>query len=212
MDAQLGRVIEKLDALGLAKNTIIVLWGDHGWHLGDHGMWCKHTNYEEAAHIPFVVIDPRAKAHGVKSESLVESVDLYPTLCQLAGLEVPPGLDGASFANVLNDPAAPTKDAILHVYPRGQRIGRALRTKQYRLVEWKVPGAEQSTAIYELYDYQADPGETKNLAKAKPEVKRRLAEILHKYPEAKPQLKSSAGADANEKAKSAEKGTKKPAA
>jgi iduronate 2-sulfatase len=189
MDAQLGKVIAKLDELGLAKNTIIVLWGDHGWHLGDHGMWCKHTNYEEAAHIPFIVVDPRAKAHGVKSESLVESVDLYPTLCQLAGLDAPKGLDGASFAKVLDNPAAPTKDAILHVYPRGKRIGRALRTKQYRLVEWKVPGDEQSTAIYELYDYVNDPGETKNIVKQRPELKRELIKMLQKYPEAKPQLK-----------------------
>ena len=91
----------QLDELGLAKNTIIVLWGDHGWHLGDHGMWCKHTNYEEATHIPLIVVDPRAKNGRGKCHALVESVDIYPTLCTLAGLPVPTGLDGASFAKLL---------------------------------------------------------------------------------------------------------------
>jgi hypothetical protein len=189
MDAQLGKVIAKLDELGLAKNTIVVFWGDHGWHLGDHGMWCKHTNYEQAAHIPLIVVDPRAKARGAESNSLVETVDLYPTLCQLAGLDVPVGLDGESFKNVLDNPKAPTKDSILHVYPRQQRIGRALRTDRYRLVEWKVPGADPKTAEYELYDYETDPGETRNLAASEPEVVARLRRALNEYAEPKSQLK-----------------------
>jgi iduronate 2-sulfatase len=98
------------------------------------------------------------------------------------------------------------------VYPRQQRIGRALRTERYRLVEWKVPGADQDSAEYELYDYEADPGETKNLADSKREVMRDLAEILHKYPEAKPQLKTAAAAEAKEKAKPGKKRAKKRAA
>jgi iduronate 2-sulfatase len=206
MDAQLGRVIAKLDELGLAKNTIIVLWGDHGWHLGDHGMWCKHTNYEEAAHIPLIVIDPRSKHGGGESGSLVESIDIYPTLCSLAGLPIPDGLEGANFAKVLDDPSAPTKDAILHVYPRQAKVGRALRTERYRLVEWKVPGADPKSSIFELYDYATDPGETQNLAKAKPDVVHELTEMLHKFPEAKPQLKR--GTDAKESATPGETGKK----
>jgi iduronate 2-sulfatase len=200
MDAQVGRVLTALEKDGLAKNTIVILWGDHGWHLGDHGMWCKHTNYEEAAHIPFMVYDPRANGVHGKSDALVESVDLYPTLCKLAGLPVPKGLDGTSFLQVIKDPAAPTKDAIIHAYPRGKRIGRAVRTARYRLVEWKVPGDDVSKAIYELYDYEADPGENKNLAKEKPEVVKELAVVLARQPEAKPQVqqkvkdKSSAAA------------------
>ncbi len=188
MDAQVGRVLAALEKDGLANNTIIVFWGDHGWHLGDHGQWCKHTNYEEAAHIPLIVYDPRAKQGGQKSDSLVESVDVYPTLCKLAGLPMPQGLDGVSFAQAVGDPAAPTKDAIIHAYPRGGRIGRAVRTARYRLVEWKVPGEDASTAIYELYDYEKDPGENKNLVKEKLEVVQELAAILAKQPEAKPQI------------------------
>lgn len=188
MDAQVGRVLAVLKKDGFADNTIVVLWGDHGWHLGDHGLWCKHTNFEEAAHIPFMIFDPRAKGVHAKTDSMVESVDLYPTLCALAGLPVPKGLDGKSFAQVLEDPAAPTKDYILHCFPRGGRLGRAVRTPRYRLVEWKFPGQKPEKAVYELYDYEADPGESKNLASDKPEVVKELKAILAKQPEAKPQI------------------------
>jgi iduronate 2-sulfatase len=200
MDAQLGRVLDELDRLGLAANTIIILWGDHGWHLGDHGMWCKHTNYEQAAHIPFLVIVPGLTPPGARCGALVESVDLYPTLCELAGLSVPSGLDGASFAAALKNPAtAKTKEAVFHVYPRGQRgvgelIGRAVRTERYRLVEWKKAAAPADTAMLELYDYLADPEETKNLADDQPEVVARLRALLAKQPEAKPQLRIAAPA------------------
>ena len=189
MDAQLGRVLDALDKTGLAKNTIVVLWGDHGWHLGDHGMWCKHTNYEQAARIPLLVIAPGITASGAKTTALVESVDVYPTLCELAGLPAVKGLDGTSFVSVLKDPATSTKDSITHVYPRGERLGRAIRTARYRLVEWKKPGAAADSAEYELYDYDADPEETKNLAKERPTVVARLRKILAKQPEAKSQLR-----------------------
>ncbi|MBM3831177.1 MAG: sulfatase [Verrucomicrobia bacterium] len=188
MDAQLGRVLAELDKLGLAENTIIVLWGDHGWHLGDHGIWCKHTNYEQATRIPLLVAAPGMKS-GVRSGSLVETVDLYPTLCELAGLTAPAGLDGRSFAATLRDPAAPTKDHVIHVYPRnapgkGQVIGRAIRTERHRLVEWKKPGAPADTAEFELYDYEADPLERKNLAASQPAVVAQLRTILARHPEA----------------------------
>jgi iduronate 2-sulfatase len=199
-DAQIGRVLAAFDDAGLAKNTIIILWGDHGWHLGDHGMWCKHTNYEEAAHIPFIVVDPRTKNAGAHSAALVESVDLYPTLCQLAGLDVPRGLDGQSFAAVIADPSAKTKNAILHVFPRGKLLGRAVRTERYRLVEWKEPGANRDTAVLELYDYKLDPGENRNLADDKPDVVSELRSILDAQPEAKPQIHEQ-----NKKAKPAAK-------
>lgn len=198
MDAQLGRVLDELDRLGLASNTVIVFWGDHGWHLGDHGMWSKHTNYEQAARIPFLVVAPGMTAPGGRSGALVESVDVYPTLCELAGLPVPAGLDGASFAGALKQPAAAkTKEAIFHVFLRsprgmGELIGRAVRTERYRLVEWKKPGAAPDTAILELYDYVVDPEESRNLATEQPEVVRPLRALLARQPEAKPQLRVAA--------------------
>jgi iduronate 2-sulfatase len=205
MDAQLGKVIKALDDNGLAKNTIIVLWGDHGWHLGDHGMWCKHTNYEQAAHIPFIVVAPGVTHPGTSSKSLVESVDIYPTLCELAGLSAPAGLDGKSFANALSDPAAPTKDHIIHVFPRNQLLGRAVRTARYRMVEWKKPGAAPDTAEIELYDYESDPLETKNFATEKPEIVAQLRAMLAKEPEANPQIKANPNAKGKGKAKAGAK-------
>ena len=197
MDAQAGRVLAELDKLGLAQNTIIVLWGDHGWHLGDHGIWCKHTNYEQAARIPVLVAGPGVKA-GAKTASLIETVDIYPTLAELAGLPAPAGLDGRSFAATLRDPAAPHRDHAIHVYPRsapdkGSVLGRAIRTDRHRLVEWKKPGAPAATAELELYDYQTDPLETKNLAGEQPEVVAKLRALLAKHPEAKPQISARAG-------------------
>jgi iduronate 2-sulfatase len=125
----------------------------------------------------------------------VESVDIYPTLCELAGLPVPADLDGRSFAPTLKNPSVGTKDYVMHVYPRGRRIGRALRTNRHRLVEWKVPGADAASAEIELYDYEADPLETKNLASEQPDVVAHLRAILtEKFPEAKPQLRAAAGA------------------
>ncbi len=189
MDAQLGKVLAALDETGLADNTIIVLWGDHGWHLGDHGMWCKHTNYEQAARIPLLVATPGAKpGSGTRTEAFAETVDLYPTLCAMAGLAVPEKLDGSSIARTLGNPAAETKDHIIHVYPRGEKLGRAIRTARYRLVEWKVPGAPSAKADLELYDYEKDPLETKNIADSSPEIVSKLRAILEKYPEAKPQI------------------------
>lgn len=207
MDSQLGRVLDALDQTGLAKNTVVVLWGDHGWHLGDHGIWCKHTNYEQAARIPVIVVAPGAGQTGAKSAGLIESVDIYPTLAELAGLPAPHDVEGASFAAAVRNPSAPTKESILHVYPRGERIGRAIRTARHRLVEWKKPGAPADSAEFELYDYERDPEETRNLAAAQPEVVARLRAILAQHPEAKPQLHNAAG-DASKGSRKAA-GTKK---
>ena len=208
MDAQVGKVLDELDRLALTDNTIVVLWGDHGWHLGDHGQWCKHSNFEEATRIPLLVIDPRNGRPG-SSTALVESVDLYPTLAELAGLPnpvIPHQLDGRSFAAVVRNPAAPTKEAIFHVYPRtrpgdGIVLGRAVRTARHRLVEWKKPGADPATADLELYDYTADPLERKNLAAEQPAVVARLRAILAAEPEAKPQIVGPAPQPKKKKAK-----------
>ena len=192
VDAQLGKVLDALDASGLAEKTIIFLWGDHGWHLGDHGMWSKHTNYEQAARIPLIVAGP-GLAKG-RAAGLVESVDLYPTLAELAALPAPAVADGRSFAATLRDPSVATKDSVLHCFPRGERMGRALRTAQFRLVEWKVPAARAASAIIELYDYENDPQETKNLAAEKPEIVATLRALLAEdFREAKPQWSDPAG-------------------
>lgn len=191
-DAQVGKVLAALDAAGLDKNTIIVLWGDHGWHLGDHSMWCKHTNYEQAARIPLIIAAP-GKTSGAKTNAMVETADIYPTLSDLVGLPARSGLDGRSFSPVLDDPSKTARDHVIHVYPRGERLGRAIRTPRYRFVEWKVPGAEPETAEYELYDYQVDPLETKNVAAAMPEVITTMRALLASHPEAKQQIKVKAG-------------------
>jgi iduronate 2-sulfatase len=193
MDAQLGRVVKALDDAGLADNTIIVLWGDHGWHLGDHGMWCKHTNYEQATRIPLVVVAPGVTRPTSSTSSLVESVDLFPTLCGLAGLPTPEGLDGMDVTAALRDATAGTKDAIFHAYPRGRRIGVAVRTARHRLVAWSVPqrrGGDGDDELYELYDYQTNAAETRNLADEQPDVVANLKEVLASQPAAKPQWRS----------------------
>ena len=186
MDAQLGRVLDTLEKEGLAEKTIVVLWGDHGWHLGDHGMWCKHTNYEQAARIPLIIAAPGVKA-GVNA-NFVETVDLYPTLCEIAAVAAVAGLDGKSFAASLRDGALPARDHITHVYPRGERLGRAVRDARYRMVEWKKPGAPASEAVIELYDYEADPLETANVAAQNPQVVEKMRTLLAKQPEAELQI------------------------
>ena len=187
MDAQLGKVLDALDETGLAKNTIVVFWGDHGWHLGDHGIWCKHTNYEQAARIPLLIARPGGA--GTVSSALVETVDIYPTLAALAGLPAQAGLDGRSFESLLSNPVTAHRDHAIHVYPRNKLLGRAIRTDRYRLVEWKSFGSDSATAEFELYDYEEDPGETKNLAAGRPEVVKQLQALLASHPEAKPQIK-----------------------
>jgi len=203
MDAQVGKLLDALDALRLAENTIVVLWGDHGWHLGDHGMWCKHTNYEQAARIPVIVATPDG-AKGAKTRALIETVDIYPTLSELAGLPAPAGLDGKSFARVLTDPAAETRDHVIHVYPRSGLLGRAIRTATHRLVEWKAPGEPADKAVLELYDYSADPAETENLAASQPETVAKLRAILATHPEAKPQFSTKKSAAPKKKSQSSQ--------
>ena len=185
VDAQIGKVISELDRLRLSNNTIVVLWGDHGFHLGDLGIWTKHTNYEQATHIPIVIVAPGVTKPGSSTRHLAESVDLFPTLAALAGLPAPKGpqpIDGISLLPVMTNPDARVRDHAYHAYPK-QKIGRAIRTERYRLVEWKSPGAGNDTAEYELYDYATDPRETKNLAAENPDVVAKMRAILANYPE-----------------------------
>ncbi len=187
MDAQIGRVLDELDRLKLADRTLIVLWGDHGWHLGDHGYWTKHTTYEEANRIPMIIVAPGVAKPGSSSRQLAETVDIFPTLAELAGLPAPRGpqpIDGLSLVPVLRDPSKTVRDHAYHAYPRGERMGRAIRTERYRLVEWKKPGAAPDTAEFELYDYRDEPAEKRNLAATQPAVVAELRKILARHPEA----------------------------
>lgn len=193
-DAQIGKLLDALDRLGLAENTIVILWGDHGWHLGDHGYWGKFTNYEQATRIPFIISAPGVTKAGSHTAALAQSVDLYPTLVELAGLPAPqtsPSLEGKSLVPVLKDPAATVHEHVLQVVPHQGQIGRSLRTTTHRLVEWKKPGAGDG-AQFELYDYVKDPLETKNLAGDQKELVESLRAKLASYPEAKPQIAAPA--------------------
>jgi iduronate 2-sulfatase len=181
MDAQVGRVLDALDRYGLSDNTIVVLWGDHGFHLGDHGIWTKHTNFEQATHIPLIIAAPGMQ-RGVSSGQLAETVDIYPTLVELAGLpqpQTPQPIDGESLVPVLKNPKARVRDHAYHAFPHAGVVGLAIRTEQYRMVRWqKSPG----DAAYELYDLQNDPLETENIAGQKPEVIEELEAILESHP------------------------------
>ncbi len=186
VDAQIGKVIAELDTLGMADETIIVLWGDHGFHLGDLGIWTKHTNYEQANRIPIFIVAPGVTAPGSSTMQPAESVDVFPTVAELAGLDPPSGpqpIDGVSLVPVLKDPSTRVRDHAFHAYPKG-KMGRAIRTERYRLVEWKIPGSPESQAEYELYDYSTDPIESVNLADRLPKVTAELKAMLARYPEA----------------------------
>lgn len=185
-DAQIGKVMAEFDDLGLSENTIIVLWGDHGFHLGDLGIWTKHTNYEQANRIPILITAPGVTKPHSSTKQLAESVDLFPTLAELAGLPAPTQLqdqqpiDGVSLVPVLMDSAARVRDHAFHAYPR-KKLGRAIRTERYRLVQWRRIGGD-GTAEYELYDYKTDPLETRNLAAVRPNVVAKLMKKLASYP------------------------------
>lgn len=188
VDAQIGAVTSAVDRLGLAENTIIVLWGDHGWHLGDHGFWTKHTNYEQATRIPLIVVAPGVTTPGSSTDQLAESVDLFPTLAALADLPAPSGpqsVDGLSLLPVLKQPTTRVRDHAYHVYPRG-KLGRAVRTDRHRLVEWRPSNGDSQEIEYELYDYKVDPAETTNFASQQPAVVDELRQILARHAEPVP--------------------------
>ena len=184
MDAQVGRVLNALDHYGLSDDTIVVLWGDHGFHLGDHGIWTKHTNFEQATHIPLIIAAPGMQ-HGVSSGQLAETVDIYPTLVELAGLpqpQTPQPIDGQSLVPVLKNPKARVRDHAYHAFPHAGVLGLAIRTEQYRMVRWQK--SPDDDAIYELYDLLNDPLETENIAGQEPKVVEELEAILESHPKA----------------------------
>jgi iduronate 2-sulfatase len=134
-DAQVGRVMSELESLGLANDTIVILWGDHGFFLGDLNQWSKHSNFERAARSPLIIRAPGFTRGGV-SEAFVGTVDLLPTLLDLAGLAPLKITDGTSLRPLLQNPSAAWSEAAWHCFPRGKTIGFAVRTSQARYVEW----------------------------------------------------------------------------
>jgi len=157
VDAQIGRVLKALKRFNLQDNTIVVLWGDHGWHLGEHGLWCKHTNFETALHSPLILRVPTVQA-GQRVTGLTEFVDIYPTLCDLCGLEKPEHLQGDSLIPLLNNPQHKWKSAAFSYY----RSGNSMKTDQYRYTEWTDKQGKQVARM--LFDHQADPHENVNIA------------------------------------------------
>ncbi|MDX1284926.1 MAG: sulfatase-like hydrolase/transferase, partial [Draconibacterium sp.] len=187
-DAQLGRIMDELKRLELDKNTIIALWGDHGWHLGDHGTWTKHTNFEQNTRIPIIFVAPGIANPGISSGQLTETVDIYPTLAELAGLEkpnVPQPFDGISLVPVLKNKDERVRDHAYHAYPKQGYLGEAIRTQQFRMVRWTHTQDKSKEVLYELYDYYNDPLETQNFAGTNPEKVAELEAILNTHPKAK---------------------------
>ena len=162
MDAQVGRVLDALDRLGLADRTVVVFFGDNGYHLGEHQFWQKQTLFEESARVPLLVAAPGARAKGQASPGLVELVDLYPTLAELCGLPAPAGTDGQSFRRWLDEPGRPGKKAAFTEIWLDKVTGRSVRTERWRYTTWQ---SKEGPAEEELYDHEADPREYVNLAR-----------------------------------------------
>ena len=177
--------LNTLEKLGVLNNTIIVLWGDHGWHLGDHDLWCKHTNFENATRAPLIIAAPGFKAGQTKS--MTEHLDIFPTVCDLAGVPVPTYLDGKSLVPVMKDKKASIQDYAISQYPRKLKkeektkmgyddnkiMGYSIRTDRYRYTLWisdfttKSPFDPAKVYAKEMYDYKKDPLEKVNVVDAK---------------------------------------------
>ncbi|MBS3764531.1 MAG: sulfatase [Planctomycetes bacterium] len=181
VDAQVGRVLAELERLDMRKDTAIILWGDHGWKLGEHASWCKHTNFEIDARAPMILSVPGMNKPGSASDSLVEFVDMYPTLCDICDLPLPEHLEGQSLTPLLQDPARPLKKAAFSQYPRGGNImGYTIRTDDFRYTEWQ-DHESGDPEVCELYDHRTDPQENHNVAENADysETLRHLSEVLN---------------------------------
>jgi len=156
VDAQIGKVLDALEELGLSENTIVILWGDHGWQLGEHALWCKHSNFKTSLNAPLVIKVPDIDGQ-LTTKALVEFIDIYPSLCELAGLSLPEQLQGKSFVPLLNDNELPWKDA---VYSRF-KAGESVITKRYLYSEWF--DNEGNSIDRMIYDHEKDPKENINI-------------------------------------------------
>jgi iduronate 2-sulfatase len=186
-DAQVGKVLDELTKLGLADNTIIVLWGDHGWKLGDYGMWCKHTNFEIDTRVPLLVSAP-GMVRGKNAAGLVEMVDIFPTLTELCGGVAPKQCEGKSLVPLLHDPAAKGREFAVSQYPREQErvMGYTIRNDRWRYTEW-LDLQKQEIVARELYDQSVSLLPMRNLATEpeNAELVAKLAEQLKPFQKAK---------------------------
>jgi iduronate 2-sulfatase len=167
VDAQIGRLLDALEEEGLSDNTIVVLWSDHGWKLGEFNGWGKMSNYEIDARVPLIISAPGLNTAGQTSEELAQLMDLYPTLCELAGIEIPDFVDGTSLVPNLRDTETKLNEAAFSQYYRDhdgrEYMGYAMRTDDYRLIEWRDFASGDVTAR-ELYDHRTDHSESVNIA------------------------------------------------
>lgn len=177
IDAQIGRLLDELDRLDMSQNTIIVLWGDHGWQLGEHGMWNKHSCFETSMHAPLMVVAPNEDGvkRGTRVRALTEFIDVYPSLCELADLPIPSHTQGSSFVSLMKNPSLPGKPFAIGRF----RSGDTVRTDRYRFSEYS--DRDGSAYGHMLYDHETNPAETLNIAgDREPEVTR-LIEVLRTH-------------------------------
>ena len=176
VDAQIGRLLDALEDMGLSDNTIIVFWSDHGYHLGEHGLWFKQSLFEESAKAPLIISIPGRNSAGKICRRTVELVDLYPTLAELTGLTSPSNLQGYSLYPLLQNPQAEWTHPAFTQVQRGKNPGHSIRTEQWRYTEWDF--GKMGT---ELYDENNDPQELRNLASNPKyaDVVMKLKELLH---------------------------------
>ena len=187
IDAQIGRLLDGLEQNGLDQNTIVILWGDHGWKLGEHGMWCKHTQFELDSHVPLLLKVPGQSGASLKTNALVEFVDIYPTLCELAGLELPDHLQGVSFAPLIENPGRPWKNGAITVWPLNRNdpdklvIGYSIQTDRYRYTEW-IKESSGEVMARDLFDHEIDPDENVNISKfpENADLINQLSELLNR--------------------------------
>ena len=173
IDAQIGKLLEELEKSGLAENTIVVVWGDHGWHLGDQRVWGKHTIFERALKSAFIIKVPNSSSGGKTVDKVVSSVDLYPTLMELCQVEMPYQTDGKSLVPIMKNPLFQTWEDASYGYFRN---GISLRTWRYRLTKY----FREQKPLIELYDHQSDPDETINIVTEKPEIVEQLMPLWEK--------------------------------
>lgn len=177
IDAQIGKVLDELKRLDLDKNTIVVLWGDHGWHLGDYGIWGKHTNFDIALNSPLIIKLPQMDNQGVFAEGMVETVDIFPTLAELCNIRAPKYLEGISMKPAIENP-----DAVIKEYVVGERYawgvhGITLRSEDYRLMIW-IDDSTGDTLEVNLFENRETPLPYRDISDNCPEIVKDLREVL----------------------------------